>query len=329
MSALGPSPLVADGWRLEHDSRGAWTLFDMAARPVVTDDFTAMHTKLSTDPRSGFVRIATVMRRSVAQGAGDSRGLGRGRPTVTRRTRLGLLAVTALAGFVALSLDVTHHGMLDRHDGPIDLWVMAHTPHTLERIASAITQLGGAWSLIALTAAGATLLLRSGRRADAGFLVAGLASASLVTNGLKIAFGRPRPASDLSPVLHSASFPSGHTSGSTVVFVLLAVLLTTRRRPAVVAGSVLLAGLVGVTRVVVEAHWVTDVLAGYCLGAVVVAVVLIALDALRLAPSVGPECERDPNGSGHEEREGADRPLAEHRAHHLAPMDDLGEPERR
>jgi N-hydroxyarylamine O-acetyltransferase len=60
---LCPSPLVAAGWRVEHDPRGWWILFDMAAEPAVTDDFTAMHTKLSTDPESGFVKVAVVGRR--------------------------------------------------------------------------------------------------------------------------------------------------------------------------------------------------------------------------------------------------------------------------
>jgi undecaprenyl-diphosphatase len=193
---------------------------------------------------------------------------------------LSALAVAALVGFVALSLDVTHHGLLERHDLRVGLWIGHHTPATLERVASAITQLGGAWSLVALAAGGASLLLRRGRRADAVLLVGGLATVSLVTNGLKIAFGRPRPASDLSPILHTASFPSGHTSGSMVVFVLLAVFLATRHRHAAIGGAVLLAGLVGATRVVVGAHWTTDVLAGYCLGGVVVAGALIVRDLL-------------------------------------------------
>ena len=61
---LGPSPLAAGGWRLCHDPRGSWILFDMAAAPAVTSDFAAMHTKLSTSPDSGFVRTVAVMRRS-------------------------------------------------------------------------------------------------------------------------------------------------------------------------------------------------------------------------------------------------------------------------
>ena len=60
---LGSSPLAPGGWRLEHDARGSWLLFDMAAEPATTNDFAAMHTKLSTDPESGFVRTATIMRR--------------------------------------------------------------------------------------------------------------------------------------------------------------------------------------------------------------------------------------------------------------------------
>jgi arylamine N-acetyltransferase len=65
--ALGPSPLAPGGWRLEHDPRGAWILFDMAPGNATTADFASMHVTLSTSPESGFVRIATVMRRTGAR----------------------------------------------------------------------------------------------------------------------------------------------------------------------------------------------------------------------------------------------------------------------
>jgi membrane-associated phospholipid phosphatase len=252
----------------------------------------------------------------------------------TYRTWLVALLGVALVGFVAISLDVTHHGLLERHDASIGSWVVAHTPHALELAASAITKLGGAWSLIVLTALGAGLLLRRGNRHDAALLVGGLVLVSLATNGLKLAFGRPRPRfGDLTPVLHTASFPSGHTSGSVVVLVLLASLLATSHKRALVTGAVLLAGLVGATRVVVEAHWTTDVLAGYCLGIAVVAVVLIVRDrssgGVSVVPPAGPEGERDTDRSGHEEREGTGSPFAEHRAHDLVPVDDLAQPQRR
>jgi membrane-associated phospholipid phosphatase len=212
---------------------------------------------------------------------------------VTPGNRHGLVAllVGSVVGFLAISLDVTQHGWLERHDARIGLWVAGHTPHWLERASAAITTLGSAWSLAALTVLGVALLLRRGRRADAALLVAAVLLVSLATRGLKVAFGRSRPRlGDLTPVSHTLSYPSGHTSGSVVVFVLLAVLLAAGRRWWVVAGAALLAGLVGVTRVVVEAHWTTDVLAGYLLGTAIVAGVLLGRDAL--PGRSGGDCDR-------------------------------------
>ena len=200
---------------------------------------------------------------------------------MTTRAKLAALLAATTAGFAAIALDVTQHGILERHDTRIGLWLAMNTPHALERIANVITMLGGAWSLVSLTALGTALLLGRGNRIDAALLVGGVALTSLATNGLKIAFGRPRPSiGDLAPASYTASFPSGHTSGSVVVFVLLAVFLATIHRRAIVAGAIGLAALIGVTRVVVEAHWTTDVLAGYCLGVAVVASVLLGRDAL-------------------------------------------------
>jgi undecaprenyl-diphosphatase len=251
---------------------------------------------------------------------------------VTRRQGLIALLAVASAGFVALTLDVTRRGALERHDSRIGLWVLVHTPHTIERLASAITMLGGAWSLVAFTTIGAVLLLRAGRPSDAGFLVGGVVLVSLATNGLKIAVGRPRPATDLSPVSHTASFPSGHTSGAFVVFVLLALFLATRHRHAAIAGAVLLAGLVGVTRVVVRAHWTTDVLAGYCLGAAVVAVVLLVRDRALAGPGVGGSAgpDSDEHGEHSREEEGdlGGPAVAEDRSGEPSGMHDVAEPRR-
>lgn len=61
---LESSPLVPGGWRLHHDPSGGFILVDFAPSPATTDDFAAMHVTLSTSPESGFVRVATVQRRS-------------------------------------------------------------------------------------------------------------------------------------------------------------------------------------------------------------------------------------------------------------------------
>jgi N-hydroxyarylamine O-acetyltransferase len=59
--ALQPSG--ADGWRFEHDPRGAFTCADFGQPTATTADFREKHVELSTSPESGFVRVAAIMRR--------------------------------------------------------------------------------------------------------------------------------------------------------------------------------------------------------------------------------------------------------------------------
>ena len=54
------------GWRFIHDKQhGSFSHFDLASDAEATaDDFIATHQKLSTDPESSFVKVATAQRRS-------------------------------------------------------------------------------------------------------------------------------------------------------------------------------------------------------------------------------------------------------------------------
>jgi undecaprenyl-diphosphatase len=199
------------------------------------------------------------------------------------------LLVAAGAIFAAIALDVTHHGSLERLDVRVARW--AATGHeSVESVANVVTRLGSMAVLATFVLIGAAVLVRRRRRADAALLVASLAVTSLATNLLKVAFGRPRPRP---AIIDNPAFPSGHTSGSVVVFVLLAALLVTGRRNTVVAAAALVAGVIGATRILVETHWLSDVLAGYCLGLAVVAGVLLLRDRLsadaRIERPAGPE----------------------------------------
>jgi arylamine N-acetyltransferase len=62
--SLGPSAFDPDGWRLEHDPRGAFVGADFARAPAETAQFLEMHRELSTSPTSGFVRVCTILRRT-------------------------------------------------------------------------------------------------------------------------------------------------------------------------------------------------------------------------------------------------------------------------
>jgi N-hydroxyarylamine O-acetyltransferase len=61
---LSPSTFDPDGWRLEHDARGAFLSVDFLRAPATTSDFLVMHEWLSTSPDSRFVRVVSISRRA-------------------------------------------------------------------------------------------------------------------------------------------------------------------------------------------------------------------------------------------------------------------------
>jgi arylamine N-acetyltransferase len=60
---LAPSTFDPDGWRLEHDRRGAFVGVDFSRAPATTADFLEMHDWLSTSPASRFVKVVSISRR--------------------------------------------------------------------------------------------------------------------------------------------------------------------------------------------------------------------------------------------------------------------------
>lgn len=101
------------------------------------------------------------------------------------------------------------------------------------------------------------------------FLAISVETTEYVTRIAKGLADRPRPGTAL-VAASSSSFPSGHALGVLVgVAALLTVtvpLLGARIRPAAIAAGVLIVLLVGVGRVILNVHHPSDVLAGWSLG---------------------------------------------------------------
>jgi undecaprenyl-diphosphatase len=146
-------------------------------------------------------------------------------------------------------------------------------PLWLEETARDITGLGsvGILTLITFASAGYLALQRKGH--SALYLLAAVGGGNLVSNLLKLGFGRPRP--DLVPhaqAVYTSSFPSGHSMMAAVTWLTLGALLAgvqpnLRLKAYLLIVAALVTMLVGVSRVYLGVHWPTDVLAGWTAGA--------------------------------------------------------------
>jgi undecaprenyl-diphosphatase len=116
-------------------------------------------------------------------------------------------------------------------------------------------------------------LLATGRAATAALVGATAIGEAILNDALKSIFDRARP--DL--VAHgvetsSTSFPSGHAMAAAAVYLTLAALLVRTQKSraakiAIISAAVLIAVLIGISRIYLGVHWPTDVIGGWLAGA--------------------------------------------------------------
>ena len=146
-----------------------------------------------------------------------------------------------------------------------------HATATSTHVLRLITQLGGAVVLIPLAVVFAAVEVRRQRRAAvAAFLAVAVGGQFLAANLVKTFVDRARPDYARLTGFSGTSFPSGHATAAAAAFA-AAALVAGRGRPrwvkAALAGAAVgLAAMVASTRVLLGVHWLTDVLAGLCLG---------------------------------------------------------------
>jgi membrane protein DedA with SNARE-associated domain/membrane-associated phospholipid phosphatase len=138
-------------------------------------------------------------------------------------------------------------------------------------LAKVVTFLGSGGFTWALALICAALLAWRRRWVELWVLLGGMTITQVGIWEIKDAVDRPRPAD---PLVSSSgsSFPSGHAAHS-VIYLWLAVTIVLRLRPgmaratAVVVTGIVLTALVGLSRVYLDVHYLSDVNAGWALGA--------------------------------------------------------------
>jgi undecaprenyl-diphosphatase len=114
------------------------------------------------------------------------------------------------------------------------------------------------------------LLFSLKRHRSAGFVMATALGGYLLSVGLKHLVGRQRPVGGLIQVSGN-SFPSGHSMLSAIIYLTLALIVSTviprwRVRAYIIGSALVLVALIGISRLYLGVHYLTDVAAGWLVG---------------------------------------------------------------
>ena len=187
---------------------------------------------------------------------------------------LTLALVAAVMGGVVLALltiVVRSTHMLAGVDSSVAEWGNRHATAWSHDGLTLVTGLGETWTVVVVAVAVAAVeIARTRSRWVAPFLLAVILGDKLLTETVKELVDRARPALEPVAATLGPSFPSGHSSTAAAAwaaFALVAGRWWGRGAWPVLAGTAVgIAVAVAASRVLLDVHWLTDVLGGLALG---------------------------------------------------------------
>ena len=199
-----------------------------------------------------------------------------------------LIGGIVVVGLTALSAEVyssvTDDGELAGLDQPVlDAAVATRTPFN-QTALTVFTDIGGPVGMPILASLNVAFMVWKWKSWSPLVLTlaAALGSLGMTVVGKRL-IGRSRPPRELAvpPYENSPSFPSGHTLNATViigvlVYLWLLHLATKRARFWAGTAGVVFVGAMGLSRVYLGHHWLTDVIAGWLLGLAWLTIVVTA-----------------------------------------------------
>jgi undecaprenyl-diphosphatase len=183
-----------------------------------------------------------------------------------------LMAILSVSLFVLvgyISIVAPDHGPTPGDVGALDLSRDLYAEWLVD-VAEVVTVLGGTPVTLAVAAIAGAVLARKRRWTEVSVLVAALVIVHVAVPVLKDAVDRPRPLGALVDTDRSA-FPSGHATYS-VIYAWLAATIAVRVRPGManasllIAAGIALAAVIGLSRVYLRVHFLSDVSSGWALG---------------------------------------------------------------
>ena len=157
-----------------------------------------------------------------------------------------------------------------------DVWVnivvSAHITDFLKNVAFVVTTIGGTSVTAGLGVVISVVFAFRKKWRTSAIMLLSIGSTSVALGIMKEFFMRARPMNALQ-ALSDYSFPSGHAGMAAAFFVIIAYLCARHiktswiRRELSIALCILATIMIGLSRIALNVHWSSDVIAGWALGA--------------------------------------------------------------
>jgi undecaprenyl-diphosphatase len=201
--------------------------------------------------------------------------------SVGTRMALGLLLIGGLLVLLGvgwtlgiLVQDLLGRGRSPLVDGPVQQFLVTHRESWLTAAMHLVTYLGDSSRVMGLALVmGLLWWWRTRNPGPLVLLTGAYVGARVIETTVKVLTHRPRPPAEQAlDTFTRFAFPSAHVIYATVIYGALAFLLVTWSsrhglRALILATAVIIVALVGLSRMYLGAHWLTDVLGGMILGA--------------------------------------------------------------
>lgn len=222
-------------------------------------------------------------------------------PAVATGLALTVAMVFVIGGGVllgALAYLVRSHSELLAIDNSVAKWGNRHATHTSMRVLNDVTQLASIYVVVVLAIVLA--LVETVRERTVwvfAFILTVMAGEEALMLSIKELVGRIRPAFNPAAATLGPSFPSGHSATAAAFYAATALIigrsLSGRWRHLAIALAVAIAVAVAGSRVLLDLHWLSDVIGGLALGWAWFALCAVVFGGRLLRPTAAAEAAAD------------------------------------